>query len=88
MLIMCAGATTMKPELSQTAMQNYQLTIVVEKLPKSSSVHLYERLMNIIIEHKQSASHITLFLRRITHYINYQLITQSTLHNYTNSSSS
>jgi len=42
MLIMCAGATTMKLELSQTAMKNYQLTIVLEKLPKRSSVHLYE----------------------------------------------
>ena len=48
MLIMFAGATTMKPEFWQTAMENYQLPVVVEKLPKSSSGHLYERPRNII----------------------------------------
>ena len=58
MLIMFAGATTMKPEFWQTAMENYQLPVVVEELPKSSSGHLYERPRNIITEHKQSVSHM------------------------------
>jgi len=48
MLIMFAGATTIKPEFWQTEMENYQLQVVVEKLSKSSSGHLYERPRNII----------------------------------------